>query len=362
MHAEASHSTSGMACAVEHRYFNMTFISRRQFHRTATLMGLSLLHGCASHGPQNKVLTVGALFAGQVNDQGFMEAGWRGLERARHELGVKTHYIDAVSPEKALLVQALTKLANSGVDLVIAHGGQNNEACAEVAQNFPQIHFVVTQGGVTAPNLSSYEVLQEESAYLAGVLAALTTRSGVVGHMSGIRVRPGLKGRAAFAAGVKATRPEVKLLTHFSGNQDDNALSKKVALAQISSGADCIFTMLNAGRFGAIEACREKGIRQIGNVVDWAEIDPQVFVASAIADVSIALFQAVRDLQSGQFQPGKIQRVGLQNAQAVRLTMAPDVAENLKQTIAKVSHDIQSGKIHIPDTYLGPEFAVPTGV
>ena len=52
----------------------------------------------------------------------------------------------------------------------------------------------MTQGLVQGSNLSSYDVLQEESAYLAGVLAALTTRTGVVGHMSGIRVPPGLKG------------------------------------------------------------------------------------------------------------------------------------------------------------------------
>jgi basic membrane protein A len=337
----------------------MTKISRRQLGLTAAALGLPVLQGCASIWPQDKVLSVGALFAGQVNDKGFMESGWRGLERARTELGVKTHFIDSVVPKKELLAQSLTVLANSGVDLVIAHGGQNNEACAEVASKFPNVKFVVIQGGVTAANLASYEVLQEESAYLGGVLAALTTRSGVVGHMSGIRVRPGLKGRAAFVAGVKATNANVKVLTNFSGNQDDNALSKRVALAEISEGADCIFTMLNAGRGGAIEACREKGVRQIGNVVDWVQTDPQVFVASAIADVSMAVLQAIRDLKTGQFELGKIQKVGLQNTQAVRLTMAADVPNSVRQQIAKVSEDIQAGKIKIPETYTGPEFATP---
>ena len=338
----------------------MSFITRRQFNLTASLAGLHGLFGCASALPQNQALSVGALFAGQVNDKGFMEAGWRGLERARLELSVKTQFIDAVAPQKELLMQSIAKLARSAVDLVVAHGGQNNEACAEVAKNFPQVKFVVIQGGVTAPNLSSYEVLQEESAYLAGVLAALTTRTGVVGHMSGIRVRPGLKGRAAYAAGVKATNPEVKLLTNFSGHQDDNALSKKVALAQIASGADCIFTMLNAGRIGAIEACREKGIRQIGNVGDWVQTEPQVFVGSAIADVSIAVFQAVRDLQANQLALGNIRSVGLKNPQAVRLTMATDVSSVVRQAVGNVSEDIQAGKFKIPETYDGPEFATPT--
>ena len=48
--------------------------------------------------------------------------------------------------------------------------------------------------------------------------------------MSGIRVRPGLKGRAGYTAGVLAIDSNVKLLTNFAGNQDDNALSRKVGI------------------------------------------------------------------------------------------------------------------------------------
>ena len=248
---------------------NPTPLRRRSIlMASASLCATPLLVACASRTPAAQPVSVGALFAGRVDDKGFMESGWRGLERARTELGAHTTFIDKVEPKKELLVAALTQLAQAGPDLVVAHGGQNNEACAEVAARFPAVKFVVTQGAVTAANLASYDVLQEESAYLAGVLAALTTRTGVVGHMSGIRVRPGLKGRAAYAAGVLATNPQVKLLTNFSGNQDDNALSHRVALAQMQAGADVIFTMLNAGRNGVTQACREKGTRQIGNVIE----------------------------------------------------------------------------------------------
>jgi len=203
-------------------------------------------------------------------------------------------------------------------------------------------------------------VLQEESAYLAGVLASQMTRSGVVGHMSGIRVRPGLKGRAAYAAGVKAGNPAVRLLTNFSGNQDDNALSYKVAQAQIKAGADVIFTMLNAGREGAIQACREAGKKQIGNVIDWVARDPQVFVASAMADVGIGVFQAIKDMQQqGTPAPG-VQKVGLVNALAVRLSMAPEVPEALQQRIATVSREIAQGRLLVTDVYDGAEFQTPT--
>lgn len=333
-------------------------ISRRGF--TLGLAGaasLPLLAACAS--VERRPMKVGALFAGQVNDKGFMEAGWRGLERAKSELGVQAHYIDGVQPRKELLAEALARLADSGVDLVLAHGGQNNEACAQVAARYPNVKFAVTQGGVTGANLASYEVLQEESAYLAGVLAALTTRTGVVGHMSGIRVRPGLKGRAGFAAGVRDTNPQVRLVTNFSGNQDDNALSRKVALAEIDAGADVIFTMLNAGRTGATEACRARGVRQIGNVIDWVQADPRVFVGSAIADVSIAAFEAIKDAQQGALATGTVRKIGLANEQAVRLSMAPDVPPAIRDKVAKVAQDIRLGRVKVPEEYHGSEFGTP---
>ncbi|RPH43278.1 MAG: BMP family ABC transporter substrate-binding protein [Burkholderiales bacterium] len=319
---------------------------------------LPALAACVAPAPP-RVLSVGALFAGRIDDRGFMEAGWRGLERARTELGVATRHVAGVEPKRPLLAEALAGLAASGVDLVLAHGGQNNEACAEVAARTPGTRFVVVQGAVTGPNLASYEVLQEESAYLGGVLAALSTRTGTVGHLSGIRVRPGLKGRAAFAAGVAATDPKVRVLTTFCGNQDDAALARRVALAQMAAGADIVFTMLNAGRGGVTEACRERGTRQIGNVVDWVRTDPQVYLASAIADVSITVFQAIRDGRDGAFPAGAIRRVGLADPQAVRLSMAAEVPDAVRARVQRAAADIEAGRIRVPEAYEGPEFPIP---
>jgi basic membrane protein A len=339
---------------------------RRLTLAAAGACGMSLLGACArplagntAGGSPPAALSAGALFAGRIDDKGFMEAGWRGLEKAGKEFGVSTSHVAGVEPRRELLAAALARIASAGPDLVIAHGGQNNEACAEVAARFPRVKFAVTQGSVVGANLASYEVLQEESAYLAGVLAALATRTGVIGHMSGIRVRPGLKGRAAYAAGARATNPSVRLLTNFSGNQDDNALSRRVALAQIAAGADVIFTMLNAGRTGAIEACREKGVRQIGNVVDWVAIDPAVFIGSATADVGMGVVEAVRDLRAGTFPSGSVRRIGLSTPGAVGLALASDVASPVKARIAAVTADIASGRVAIPEAYDGPEFATP---
>ncbi len=303
-----------------------------------------------------KQVSVGALFAGRINDRGFMEAGYRGLVRARDELGARIRFIDNIPPQRERLLQALRELARSDAQLVIAHGGQNNEAAQAAAAEFPQTQFAVTQGAVKGPNLASYEVLQEQSAWLAGAAAGLLTRTNVVGHMSGIRVRPGLKGRAGFADGVRTANPRAKLLTNFSGDQDDNELSRRIALAEIDAGADIIFTMLNAGRDGVTEACRARGAKQIGNVVDWVKIAPDVFVASAIADVSIAVFNAARDFSQENWRGNVILEIGLSDPSAVRLSLAPEIPAAVKAQIADYQRAIVAGTIKVPETYAGPEF------
>ncbi len=64
--------------------------------------------------------------------------------------------------------------------------------------------------------------------------------------------------------------------------------------------------MLNPGRDGVTDGCRERNVRQIGNVIDWVAVDPGVFIASAIADVGIGVFAAVCDLQAGRWTPDRV--------------------------------------------------------
>jgi basic membrane protein A len=311
---------------------------------------------CTPLAANAKALKVVMLIPGHIDDGGFMEAGYNGLLMIGEKLDAKTSFIDKVKPKKELLAAAIRKLAADKPDLIIAHGGQNSKAMAMVAPEFPGIKFVVVQGNKTGENLSSYEILQEQSAWLAGAAAGLLTKTGVVGHISGIRVRPGLKGRGAFYNGLLHTNPKAKYLTTFAGDQDDSELSYKVAMAQINAGADIIFTMLNAGRKGAIKAMREKKVYQIGNVRDWYPDYPDVFIASAVANVSMAGYLAAKDLVEGKWKAGTVIKVGLENPNAVSLPLAPHVGQEVRGKLDELKKKLAVGEIEVSVTYDGPEF------
>ena len=121
---------------------------------------------------------------------GFNEAAVEGARRAeRAGQPLRIEWIADTDPQAR--AARIAALCEPGLDLLIAHGGQGDAPVAEVAPRFPRTQFAVTQGSLTAPNVASYEILQEHSAFLAGVLAGLRAADGRAAHLSGERVRPG---------------------------------------------------------------------------------------------------------------------------------------------------------------------------
>jgi len=303
------------------------------------------------HGP------IAAMFPGRIDDGGFFEAGYRGLMRVPEAVkGMQVSYVDRIPPEGEAMKDALRKLAATDAKMVIAFGGEASAAAQRVAWEFPEQRFTVIQGSLVRPNLAVYEVRQEQSAWLAGAAAGMLTKSNLVGHLAGLRAPPGLKARAAFADGLASTNPRAKLLTSFSGSEDDAALAQRIAAAQIAAGADLVFVMLNAARAGAIEACRERGVKQIGSVRDWVAAMPEVFVASAVADGGAAVVQVARDLYDSIWSGDRVKRLGIRDPAAVRLALAPGVAAPVTARIAMLTQEMIVGGIRIPDAYPGPEF------
>jgi len=286
---------------------------------------------------------------GSFNESGL--AGWQRARDAGHDAAV--HWIEP--PDVPGRIQALRALCARGLDLLVAHGGQGDAPVAALSAKFPDMRFAITQGHWLAPNTACYEVLQEQSAFLAGVLAGLATRTGVVGHLSGEKVRPGLKGRAAFAHGVRSVAPACRFVTTFCGHQHDPALAYRAALALQREGADLVFAMIDGGRDGITQACRETPMRQIGNVLDWVARDPQVFAASAIADSGQGIERAIADFVDGTLRPDTLTRTGLEAPQAVRLVMAPALQQAHGAEIDLWSQRLQSGALMPDETYDGPE-------
>ena len=303
-----------------------------------------------------------AILAGRADDGGFIESGYQGAMAASRRHGLEFHRVEHIGTEAAALVSAINEAASVAPEMIVVHGGRSDEAVAATAPNHPHIQFLSTHGALSGANFSCYTIAQPQSAFLAGALAGRLTRSGIVGHLSGIRISPGLRSRAAYAQGVRHTNPQATLLTCFCGTQEDNVVTHRAALAEIEAGIDILYTMLNGGRGGAISACRERGVLQIGNVRDWTVVDPDVFIASAVANTGRLVESWVDALMNGSLVQGELRTLGSEDAQAVFLAMAPRVPATVRAEMAGLSENIKSGRLRLMEEYAGPEFAAPLSV
>ena len=169
---------------------------------------------------------VAVIFVGAIADGGFNASAHAGVEAAGTLPGVEVLVPISTTYEPASMAAALDSAAQAagpgGLDVFV--GGQGDGVAPGVAARWADRRFAVVQGAVVAPNLSSCHLRQDDSAYLAGVLAAHAS-DGTVGHLSGHRVTLELRGRAAFVAGARSVIPDIRVLTAFCGTQDDAAVA-----------------------------------------------------------------------------------------------------------------------------------------
>ena len=319
-------------------------------------LGTSLL-ATACGGPPRRMEQgpIAALFPGTVDDDGFMAAGSRGLMRIERELHIPVRSVTGIPPDTESIQNALREMARSEATLVIALGEAASAPAQRVAWEFPDLRFVSVGGRSLRPNLAIYDVGREESAWLAGALAASLSRSNIVGHVAGTREGMALRVRAAFAAGLAFVNPQLRFLTRFSGEAGDAAAARIVS-AQIDAGADHVFNALERGQAGVIEVCRARGVPQIGATRDWVEAMPDAFIAAAVADAAFAVWQAGRDLRDGVWRGDYSRRFGLRYPEAARIALSATIPGAIRGRIEDWKAQIIARKIAIPETYAGAEF------
>src|ERR671918_2713683 len=128
--------------------------------------------------PGEPALRVGLVTdVGQLNDRGFNQLAFEGLQRAERELAVEGRVLESGSD--AEYVPNHSSLAEEGYDVVIGVGLAQGEAVAQVAKQFPDTKFViidVDQASLPGKPANVVGLLFEEQevGYLAGYLAALT--------------------------------------------------------------------------------------------------------------------------------------------------------------------------------------------
>jgi len=187
---------------------------------------------------------------------------------------------------------------NQKPDAIIGDAFGNEEAVRRVAADYPEIAFAFGSGvGPAEPNMAVFDNWIHEPAYLAGMLAAGVSESGVVGVVGGYPVPEVNRIVNAFIQGAKEMNPDAKVIVSFINSWYDPAAAKEAALAQIDAGADVLF----AERFGVIEAAVENGLYSFGNMSDQYELGPDSVITGPVWNMTPTIDYLVAQVNAGTF-------------------------------------------------------------
>lgn len=297
---------------------------------------------------QNEVkkLKVAIVLPGNINDNGWNASAYQGLKQSEEEFNIESNYQEAVSQSDQ--EEVFRNFATNGYDLVIGHGYQFADTAKKVAEEFPNVKFVVLNGSVgNGKNLGSYSFTNWQPGYLTGALAGLVTKTNVIGAI-GAEESPVITATMeSFAAGAKAVNPKVKVNITYIGSWDDVAKGKETALSMYNNNTDIIVTDANAVGLGSIEAAKQVKKYAIGFVSDQFDIAPENVIASGIQSNTEMVKYVVKAVIDGKFNPESNNILGVkENAEGITLRdWEKKLPKDVVDKITQIKQDIIDGKI-----------------
>jgi basic membrane protein A len=314
---------------------------------------LVLLFGIFSNAEALKVALV--LDKGGKDDKSFNAAAYAGATRAEKDLKIDLKYVEATDTNA---VENLHRsFARKNFDLIIGIGFAQKEAVRKVAAQFPNVKFALVDGEITAPNVRSLLFEVHEGSFLVGALAALKSKTNSVGFVGGMDIPLIRRFAMGYAAGAKHINPKINIIENYVGVTgeawNNPAKAKELALSQITQKADVIFVAAGASGSGVFDAAEEKKVYAIGVDSNQNWIKPGVILTSMLKSVDVAVYDTIKDTQSGKYAAG-ISRFGLKN-NGVDYTLDKYneklITADMKKKVDDLKKQIIDGKITVPDYY-----------
>jgi basic membrane protein A len=303
------------------------------FLAACVLTGIVLLSlmaaGCSSQGygaEDRSKIRVGIVFdIGGKDDRSFNAAAWAGAKCAatgnwpdgkscgKQAFSIVLRDIEPGNPTS--IEPAMRAFAERNYDLIIGIGFAQTPIIESVAKDYPNIRFAVVDGVSSLPNVASLVFKEHEGSYLVGTMAAKTSKTGTIGFLGGMDIGLIHRFKEGYEEGARSVNPNIRVIPNYVGVTDaawnNPGKGKEIALAQISKGADVIFTAAGNSGLGAFDAVEQAGKQNgrathyvIGVDANQNMVKPGFVLTSMVKRVDNAVYSIIEDVVNQRFKAG----------------------------------------------------------
>lgn len=323
----------------------------------SVLLIVSLV-GCAQTSGTTSTKKVVYLINGALGDNAFYDSGQQGIDQIAKEFGVETRTVEA-NFDAGKYEPSLDAAVNyADVIFVISYGFEDQ--LKEYADKYPNKIFVNIDTVVQndSNTITSVDFIEEESAYLAGVVAAYTTEDTALSGVNADKKIGVVAGDSdpvteafiyAYTNGAQSIDPAITVDTKYLNSWEDTAKGKQAALQLFDMGDDVIFQVAAAAGMGVLQAAGERGLYSIGVDTNQNDLVPGHVVASDVKNVGTAIYEVYKTIKDGTYKPGVTLSYGLaQGGVDIDMTAkSPVLSQDVQDKVNAIRQDIIDGKIKV---------------
>ncbi|RBQ16577.1 BMP family ABC transporter substrate-binding protein [Spongiactinospora rosea] len=316
--------------------------------------------GASGSGAATSDLKVGLAFdIGGRGDKSFNDSAYAGLTRAKDELAAEVKDLSPVG-DGSNRGELLRQLAGAGFNPIIGVGFAYAGDVETVAKEYPDVQFGIVDAPSSGPNVTGLTFAEHEGSYLAGVAAALKSKSGHLGFVGGVESDLIRKFEAGFVKGAKDTKPDIKIDSKYLTPDGDFKgfkapdKGKTAAEKMFEDGADIVYHAAGDSGLGVFQAAAAAGAGKwaIGVDSDQAQTVKdaalqKIIMTSMIKRVDNGVFEFVKSVQGGA-KGGQTISYDLK-LDGVGLATTGDHISDVQAKVDEAKQKIISGEIKVPD-------------
>ena len=284
-------------------------------------------------------------YIGPVGDGGWTFAHDNGRKALEAEYGskIQTTFVENV-PESADAERVLRDLASQGNKLIFGTTFGYMDPVQNVARDFKDVKFEHATGYKTADNVRTYDSRTYEGAYLAGLVAGYTSKTGTLGVVASVPIPEVIRNINSFTLGAQVANPKIKTNVVWVNEWFNPPKETEAATALINGGADVLFQ--NTDSSAVLQTAEKMGKRGFGWDSDMTNYGPKAHLGSAVINWAPYYIKATKDAIDGTWSTGQTWW-GVKEGAIDLVSLASDVPAEAKAKVDAAKAGLKDGSFVI---------------
>jgi basic membrane protein A and related proteins len=285
------------------------------------------------------------------SDYGWNQQSIEAARKIAKERGIEVEVADNAGYEDVTPI--LREVATGGANFIIAQASGYNTTAPDVSVQTDVPSLIWDNPDAAQPGLvANAEAQGQGGGYLAGVLAAETSKSGTLGIVISADDTNWNRMAGGFVQGARSVKPDVEIRLAQIGQAGyaDTAGGKRVTEQVIADGADVIFGMGDGSSFGMIQAVEAADdVKFIDVIGDKTKVDKEgILLSSVLWNFDVLFNQAIDDVDAGTFGE-KNYALDLDN-KGISLLKTDQIEDAAWQEVEKARDAIVGGDVKVTET------------